>query len=227
MAANDAAIRKRAQIAKANRTMFIWIAIASAIVGAAIVASIFLIQQLIYNEKVLAAKQETISTLDKNLAAVDGLKEEILKLDANAALLSARASDDEQAVQVILDALPSDANSLAFGASLQSKLLDGIDGLTVESIQVDPVQGVESLGDGAEAETTDDGYYAINFSFAVTGTQDALKATLVNLEKSIRTIEVTSVRIEGQSGGLQEMTVTGRGFYQPAVQLDFTQEPVK
>ena len=228
MSSHDTAVRKRAQIAKTNRMMFIWIAAASAIVGVAAVASIFLVQQLIYNEKVLSKKQDTISTLENNLEAVDGLKQEILKLDANSALLSARANDDQQAVRVILDALPSDANSLALGASLQARLLNGIDGLTVESIQVEPVQGVEALNSGSgEATVTDDGFYAIEFSSMVSGGQEALKTALTNLERSIRTIEVTSVRIEGQSGNSQDMLVNGRAFYEPAVELGFSEEPVE
>ncbi|NCS83216.1 hypothetical protein GW746_02245, partial [Candidatus Saccharibacteria bacterium] len=115
MPSTDAAIRKRAQIAKTNRVMFLWIAVSSAVIGVCIVVSIFLAQRLFYNEAVLAKKQETVTTLIKNLAAVDGLKQEIRKLDANAALLAARAKDDDRAVRVVLDALPSEANSLALG----------------------------------------------------------------------------------------------------------------
>src|SRR5690606_31131977 len=110
MAQNDAAVRKRAQITQTNRTMFLWIAVASALIGAGIVVSIFLVQRLVYNEDVLSKKQETVSTLNSNLAAIDGLKQEVRKLDVNSALLSARASDEDQAVRVILDALPSEAN---------------------------------------------------------------------------------------------------------------------
>ena len=145
MPTTDAAIRKRAQIAKTNRIMFLWIAVSSAVIGACIVVSIFLAQRLFYNEAVLAKKQETVTTLNQNLAAVDGLKQEILKLDANSALLAARAKDDDRAIQAVLDALPAEANSLALGASLQNRLLNGIDGLTLQSLQVSPVAGVEVI----------------------------------------------------------------------------------
>jgi len=227
MPANETALRKRAQIAKTNKMVFMWIAIASAVVGAALVAAIFLIQQLVYNEKVLSKKQDTISTLEDNLAAVDGLKGEILKLDANDTLLKARANDEQRAVQVILDALPSDANSLALGASLQKKLLNGIDGLSVEGLQVDPVQGVEVISDGSSyTGTTDDGQLAITFSFTVSGNEAALKQALVNLERSIRIIQVTSLVVEGQAGNEQEMSIEGRAFYEPAVTIELREEKV-
>lgn len=226
---NDASIRKRVQIAKTNKMMFLWIAIASAIVGMAVVVSIFLAQRLVYNEKVLAKKQETITTLEANLDAVDTLKEEILKLDANSALLATRAGGEDQAIQVILDALPSEANSLALGASLQKNLLNGIDGLTLESLSVTPVQGVEVVDDGSvvdESSTTGDGSNSISFSFTVTGDQNATKQALLKLEKSIRTIEIVSLRIDGGLDGTTEMTVDGRAFYEPEKTLELTEEPV-
>ena len=226
---NDASIRKRVQIAKTNKMMFLWIAIASAIVGMAVVVSIFLAQRLVYNEKVLAKKQETITTLEANLDAVDTLKEEILKLDANSALLATRAGGEDQAIQVILDALPSEANSLALGASLQKNLLNGIDGLTLESLSVTPVQGVEVVDDSSvvdESSTTGDGSNSISFSFTVTGDQNATKQALLKLEKSIRTIEIVSLRIDGGSDGITEMTVDGRAFYEPEKTLELTEEPV-
>ncbi len=123
---NDVAVRKRSQIAKANRTMFLWIAAASALVGIAAVVGLFLGQQLFYNEKVLAEKQKTATTLKQNLSAITELKQEILVLDTNTDLAKVRANPNDKALQVILDALPSEANSLALGASLQNKLLVGV-----------------------------------------------------------------------------------------------------
>lgn len=227
MQPNEIAVRKRMQITKTNRMMFLWIAVSSALIGVAIVVSFFLIQRLVYNEAVLAKKQETVSTLDSNIQSVDVLKQEIRKLDVNAALLTSRANDSDQAVQVILDALPSEANSLALGASLQNKLLAGIDGLTIQTLQVDPVMGVEVVSEGEVSGVTgSDGSYQITFSFTVIGSQPVLKQVLENLERSIRTIEVTSLRITGQSSSLQEMSIQGRAFYEPAKTLEFREEAI-
>lgn len=218
MKPNDAAIRKRTQISKANRTMFLWIAAASAVVGAVVVVSIFLAQKLFYNEKVLAAKQDTVTTLAHNNSVVKDLEDEVRVLDTNQALSSVKANDTDQAIQVILDALPSEANSLALGASLQNKLLAGIPGLSIESLQVDPVIGVESLTDDsstAPTDTTGGSDNSITFQFVVHGSDAALKQVLQNLERSIRTIQVTSLKIEIETTG-PKMTVQGKGFYEPA-----------
>lgn len=227
---NDVAIRKRNQIAKANRTMFIWIALASALVGTAAVVSFFLAQQLLYNEKVLSKQQETVSVLKHNNAVVADLQSEILVIDTNQDLAKVKASENDQSLQVILDALPSEANSLALGASLQNKLLSGVPGLQpIQSLQVIPVDGVESSGASTslDAGASEPAENSISFNFSVIGTQDALKQVLENLERSIRTIEVTTLRIENQSNNLLIMTVGGRAFYEPTVKLELTDKAVK
>ncbi len=219
MKPDDVAIRKRNQIAKANRTMFIWIAIASALVGVAVVVGIFLAQQLFYNEKVLIKKQETIDILKQNNAVVEDLKSEIRILDTNSDLAAVKASPDDQALQVILDALPSDANSLALGASLQNKLLTGIPGLQpIQQLQVSAVSDGSDSSSSSSA-SSDAVPNSITFRFTVLGTQDALKQVLENLERSIRTIDVTAVRIENQANGSLAMTVDARAFYEPAFDL--------
>lgn len=229
MKPNDVAIRKRSQISKANRTMFIWIAAASALVGSAVVVSIFLSQKVFFNEKVLIEKQNTVSALEYNNSVAGQLKDEIRILDTNQALISSKANESDQAIQVILDALPSEGNSLALGASLQNRLLAGIPGLTsIESLQVDPIVGVETLTDD---ETTVDatetgGQNEITFSFTVKGNQAAIKTVLQNLERSIRLISVSSIRIETEQGA-QVMTVQAKAFYEPAKNLELTKKEVK
>lgn len=229
--ADEVSLKKRAQISKANRTMFIWIAAASALVGAAAVVSYFMFKILLYEEKVLAVKADTASTLSHNLKVVDDLRTEIKKLDANEALMSIKANETDRALQVILDALPSDANSLALGASLQNKLLVGGNAnVTVESIQVDPVQGVETTDDSgvvdsSPAATTDGSENAIRFQFTVRGTTEGLRGVMNNLERSIRTIKVTTLRISGEPGG-QTMAVEGYAFYQPAKVIELRDQAV-
>lgn len=226
MQPNNAALRKRTQIARANRMMFLWIAIGSVVVGVAIVFAIFLFQKLAYNEKVLAKKDETVNILRANNAIVSDLETQVRVLDTNSALSSAKAKDDDQAIQVILDALPSEANSLALGASLQNKLLAGIPGLTVESLQVDPVIGVEALsGDAVQDASAGDTLNEITFQFTVKGTPDALRAVLTNLERSIRAIDILSLRIEAQEAS-QLMTVQARAFYEPAKTIELRDEVV-
>lgn len=228
MKQDNVALRKRSQIAQASKTMFLWIAIASVLVGTAAVVSIFLAQKLSYNEKVLSAKQKTVSNLDHNLSVVDELKTDVKALDANSALMSVKANTSDQALQVVLDALPSDANSLALGASLQNKLLANIEGsYSLESLQITPVDGVEALLDTSTLDASDTSAQSnqISFNFSVKGDQAALRKVLENIEKSIRTIVVTHLTIETQADSIT-MTVEGHAFYQPAKSIELREETV-
>lgn len=232
MQSKGTAIRKRTQIASANRVMFLWVAGISVVVGVSLVVAVFLVQMLLFNEKVLSAKSQTVSTLDTDNKNVVPLQNNEKVLNTNQALISVKAKPDDQAIQVILDALPSDANSLALGASLQNKLLAGINGLTLDSLQVDPVAGVESLNgdnstvDSSTTSSIPNSQHEITFRFSVKGDEAALKQALVNLESSIRTINITSLKIESQ-GATRMMTIQGRAFYEPAIDLKLTDKVIK
>lgn len=225
------AIRKRTQIAMANRIMFLWVAGVSVLFGFALVASIFLIQILTYNEKVLSTKNTTISNLKNNIANIKEIESQLRVLDTNQALIDSKAQSDDETIQVILDALPSDANSPALGASVQNKLLSGIDNLRILSLQVDPVMGVESTSGGNTvydaSSASPVSQYVITFRFSVSGDETALKKVLTNIEASIRTIDITSLKIEGKGLGSSIMTVQARAFYEPARVLELTEKTVK
>lgn len=229
---NNVAVRKRAQIAGENKTMFIWVAVASVLVGFAVVASVFLFRMIMFNEKVLQAKDQTISNLQADNKAIGTLKDGVRALDANEALISTKANPNDETLQSVLDALPSTANSLALGASLQNKLLI-VPGVTLESLQVDPVVGTETASDVnssnvssiSDQSVSDNNY--ITFTFAVTGTDAGLKKTLINLEKSIRTIDIVSLKVESQGGNQETMTIQALAFYEPAKTLTLTDEVIK
>jgi len=223
------AFRKRTQIAKANRAMLLWVAGVSVLFGIASVITIFLVQMLFFNERVLQEKDKTIATLKLNNTNITALENQVRVLDTNQSLIDSKAKPEDQAIQVILDALPSDANSLALGASIQNKLLAGIDGLTLNALQVDPVVGVESLGSDSIIEATSnttDVQGQITFRLSVIGNQTALKKALTNLESSIRTIDIISLKIENQ-GSTQMMTIQGRAFYEPARVVELKDKTVK
>jgi len=221
------ALRKRAQIATANRIMFLWVAGVSIVFGFALVGAIFLTQMLFFNERVLQEKDRTIAILKTNNENIPELESQILVLDTNKELAALKAVPTDQAIQVILDALPSYANSLALGASLQNKLLAGIPSLVLNSLQVDPVVGIESLtGTNAVKNVLSDTQNEITFRFSVSGDEAALKQVLTNLERSIRTIDVTLIKIENQ-GLTRALSIQARAFFEPARTVQLRDKTVK
>lgn len=230
-------IRKRALIARANRVMFLWVAGISVVVGFAGVASWFLLQQFMFNQKVLSEKSNTISTLNHNLEVIGNVETEVRMLNSNEDLMAARALNTDDAVRVILDALPSEPNALALGNSLQNRLLAGIDGLTIESLQVDPINTVTdeyaddgSAGvaetDAAAGEGSTEFTNVITLRFTVVGTSTALQQLLQQLERSIRVVDITTLTIESR-GSQQALTAEARAFYEPARVLELRKTTVQ
>lgn len=218
--AQDAALRKRQQIAKANRTMFIWVAVTSVVVSISVVVSWILIQKLIFNERVIAKKSEAASVLQENNKAAQKVLDAVRVLNTNDTLRTSLANDESQPVQAILDALPSEPNSSALGSSLQTRLLSG-DGITIESLTVDPIDGVE--GDSSDSGSEDSaGPNEISFRFSVSAARDnpdALVSLLRNIELSIRAINLTSLNVETQGSKLV-LTANGVAYFEPAKTVD-------
>lgn len=227
MAKPTAALRKRQQISRANQMMFLWIAGVSIVVGFSLVLVVFLVQRIWFGEKVINEKLHTVSVLDSNLNVVQSLKDNVRVLNTDENLKSTVLNDTDPPIQSVLDALPAEANSTAMASSLQTKLLSGIDGVTIEALKVDPVAGVEVDSSLASTDTssTDN---AINFTFAVSAlasNQSALHDVLVRIEKSIRPFNIQSLSIESQ-GGRVVMTASGQGYYETQQKVQLTDKVV-
>lgn len=222
-------LRKRQQIRSANRVMFLWIAGVSVVIGVSLVLIVFLAQKIWFGEKVIGEKNKTVSVLDKNLSVVDSLKDNIRVLNNNDALRSTRLNDSDSALQSVLDALPADANSTALASSLQTKLLTGVPGIVVETINVEPVSGVETSDSSTTSGTTSVAPNQIGFTFSVSADSTnypALRQVLERLEKSIRPFNVTNLTVEGQ-GNRVVMTATGVSYYEPAQSVQLQNKVVK
>ncbi len=219
-------LKKRQQIAKSNRTMFLWITGVSVVVGFSVVLMIFLAQGIWYGERVILEKQKTADTLKENLEVVPKLKDSVSLLNTNEDLQSVRLDSNDPALQVILDALPADANSTAMASSLQTRLLSGVSGIIIESLRVEPVSGVED--DGSDSNSSDSEATGIGFSFTIStaDNQDGLRKILQQIERSIRPFTIDTMSIESQ-GGKVTLSADGRGFYEPAQKVQLTDKVVK
>lgn len=213
------AIRKRQQIDSSKKTMFIFVASAAFLAGIALVVSIFLIQQIVFHSKIIIEKQSTFSRLDKNLKTIDELKKNIRVLDTNTALNSIKSSDESNALQTILDALPDNPNADAFGASLKNKFIDTTTGVTIQSLSVSQAgSGGESSG-SAPANT-------VSFTMEVSGPADRLKELLTKFESSIRVIDLKALEIQRNEDRLS-LVVRGVAYYEPAQTVQLENKVVK
>lgn len=241
----DVAIKKYNAIAKANQMMFGAVALASVVAGAAVVGMSFLIQDINFNAKVISKQDETLNNIKKSVESVegsDGLKVKIKGLQTDQNLLASRASDEDNALRVILDALPSDANATAVAASLSEKILK-IDNLTVESMAVEPVvetadasatasasttsSSTTSSSDSQGAEALSEKLKTVKFSFNVTSSSaEVLNEVLLRMERSIRTFKVESFKFEKGKESIS-LNISGVAYYLPIDSLSLISTTVK
>lgn len=216
---------KQRAIDKSKQTMFIWIAATSAIIGICVVVAIFLVQLISYKTNVVSQTKATADTLHQNNRVAHELVNNVVALNADTALGEAKAYDSQEPLAVVLDALPADYNSLALGASLQQKLLDGIGGLTIESIVVDN----GSSDDGSSSSDSKSDSLTVPVTIQVTASNiNAVQEMLQRLERSIRVIDIDSFTIETTDTGYS-VNIEAHAHYQPekSVQLTNKTIPVK
>ena len=220
MAKKEVAIRKRQKIYKANHNIFIVVAIAAFIAGVSLVGATFLIKEIVFNNKVLSEKNNTISALRQNNENVPKLEQDIKVLKTNEALLSSKFKADQDPLTVVLDALPAQVNSTALGSSLKEKLLS-VQGVSIENLAVQNTDSEELVEESAAA----DNRISFTFKISSSGIND-LNLVLRNLERSIRVMHVDNFIIE-QGEEKNWLTVEGHTYYEPMLQASLKSKTVK
>ena len=214
-------LSKRQQISASSKTVFIWVAGASIVAAFSVVAVLFFARQLVFNEKVLAAKATTESNLKSNIKTADALKQNVNLLLSNSSLNAVKTGSDSSNLQVIFDALPSSYDSANFGASLQGVLLNG----NVSSIESLSVTNPDDQGSEAVSQDGATGPQSMPFTIIITGSADQIKTALANMEQSIRPIKITALTIDG--GTPLTARISGETYYDPAVDLSLTTKVIK
>lgn len=214
-------LKKRQQITAANRMVFAWIIAASLVIGICGVFAQFLIRQLAFNNKIYSTLATTSKTLDKNIEAYDGLKSSVVKLVADVNLTALQKGKDSSALQVIIDALPTEENRSALATSMQNEVL-GPAGVSINSFSVtDTAAGTVS---GGTVQGTDASSF--EFAFSIAGSYAQVQQAIKNIERSIRPITITSVDIQGTADKL-EVTIGAVTYYQPSKEIQLKDQEVK
>ena len=193
-------LKKRQQIQSANKTVFLWVTIASALVVIALVLAQFLIKESLYRNKVIGKMMGTNSTLQKNVESYTLLKGEVNKLLLNPELSRLRVEQDDVALQTIIDAMPTSLDRVALATSLQQSVLSR-SGVTVESLSTNANNGgVEVEGTVAEGV---EGAIEIPFTLRVSGSYDQMKKLFEDINNSIRPISVKQIQMTGIGDKMQ------------------------
>lgn len=220
-------LKKRQQIDNASRSMFIWVAIAAVAVSVCVVMAQFLFQKWSYNTRVLNVKYAAADTLKKNIVNAKQLQEAVNNLVSNQDLASVKTNTDDPNTQSVLDALPSKFDPTALGTSLQQAILSR-SGVAIEGITVPSDEGGTSTTttDGGSVPETDATPKEMKFEITVSGSYDKIRNMMLDLERTIRPMKVTSITLNGDDSAMTA-AIAGVTYYQPSKSAQIKQEVVK
>lgn len=197
-------VKKRQQIQQANKAVFIWVAFAGIVVTIAVVLSQFMIKQLLFNLEVIGQQTKTNSTLIQNAEAYTPLRTEVSKLISNKELTELRVnkgSNGDNALQVIIDAMPTSDDRLGLAASVQQSILNK-SGVRIEQLNFPESAVLAPVSATTSATAPVYGVSEVSFTFKANGSYEQLKKMLDDIHLSIRPISVVAIKLSGESSNM-------------------------
>ena len=235
-------IKKRQQITNTRKQVFTWVALAAALVVICLVVGWNLMQRINYQNKVNRDVGKTAQTMHDNVEAVDKLIKNVNALKANAALsLPNLKADDSTVFQVVIDALPTEDDSVALSSSLQNKILSK-SGVTIEQINVDTTESDSSSSSSSNSSGSSSGSSKsgvskaddvqfpvakpITFRVSLVGSFDSVKSALQDIESTIRPITITKLTIDGSDDKLNA-TIEAQTYYSSKVNFKLGKKEIQ
>lgn len=217
--------RKREQIDNIQKQLVMWLALAGSAAVLAIILTMNISQKISYQLKVNSELGKTKETLESNVKAINQIKSSVNALASNDNLnLENIKGDDSTALQVVLDALPTENDQESLGSSLQAKVFSR-SGAALSKFSFDDSSSASastttstgSTSTATAGSTLTQQAQPMGFSATINGNTSGITDTLKNLQNSIRTINVNSMQISGSDNNL-EAKITANAYYSPKVE---------
>jgi hypothetical protein len=180
------------------------------------------IEDIIYNGKVLTELDATSRTLETNISNSKTLKNNIGDLNKNTTLSNLRVDQKDQPMNVVIDSMPSLDDRPSLASSLQKVIL-AKHGASIYSIGVNTSSASTNL---ATSKTTAN-YLPITFDFTLVGSQDAIKATIIDIENTIRPIMITNLILTANGDAEMRAAVTATTYYSPLTNYAMTDKVIE
>lgn len=204
---------KRIQIDKANTTIVIVMSVAAFVIVFSLIASKALLSQMSYQNKVIAAKEKTLTQLEINIDETTKLKKSYDSFVAQPVNILGRsstgtASGDGDNAKITLNALPSEYDFPALITSLE-KLI------SAQQLSIDGITGTDDeVAQSQQEETTSPEAVPMLFQAKVTGNYDNSRKLLEAFQGSIRPFQITRMSFSGSQTDLS-LTLDAQTYYQP------------
>lgn len=218
---------KRLQIDKANTTIVAVTSVAAFVFIFCAVATKTLISQAAYQNKVIGDKRAAVNQLEANVKATNDLQSYYSAFVGTATNVIGGTSAgggerDGTNADIVLDALPSSYDFPALVTSLDKMILD-------QNLKVNSITGTDDeVAQSAQGASADPQAIPMPFEVSVQGSYDSVRGLVNSFERSIRPIQVQTVKISGGADpDSLTMDISAQTFYQPAKSLSITKEVVK
>lgn len=222
--ARTTAFTKRVQIGKANRSTVVITSLAAFVLVFAIIAGRAMISQISYQQRVIDAKKEALSTAQQDLQALDSLKSayaEFVEADPNVlgGSLDGEGELDGDNAGIVLDALPSRYDFPALTSSLEELILS-------QNMSIVSIGGTDEEVTQSDQAGPNPQPIPIPFQVRASGSYNSVQDLVDVFARSIRPFQIQSLEL---SGGEDSMTVSidASTFFQPEKVLSITEEVIE
>lgn len=169
-----------------------------------------LVGDILFNNKVISAKNKVNTTLKQNLDAVPELKTNYERLQ-----------QDGPKTSEILESLPTSADFAPFSATMEA--LSARAGVQLLGITL---EGTNISADGSEPITTASGPQPVNYRLSMTGSYDKLVTVVKNLQLNNRPIRIQTISFSGEEPKiLAEISITT--YYQGLTEIGDVTETIQ
>lgn len=172
-----------------------------------------LVGDILFNNKVISAKNKVNTTLKQNLDALPQLKTNYERLQ-----------QDGPKTSEILEALPSTTDFAPFSATMEA--LSARAGVQLLGVTLEGTTTVVEAGATEAAATTLTGPQPVNYRLSMTGSYDKLVSVVKNLQFNNRPIRIQTVSFSGEEPKiLAEISITT--YYQGLTEIGDVMETLQ
>ena len=215
---------KRGLIDKSNSTIVAVTSGACFIVVFCLVASASLINQLSYQNRIIAADNSALNQLNSDIQATQNLENaynafvgtpiNIIGGNPNGAGIQDGANS-----KIILDALPSTYDYPALATSLESIL-------TNQGVQIESITGTDQSSSQPNQSSSNPSPQPMPFQVIVQGNYASIQNVINAFEHSVRPFQIQTMQLSGDQSQLT-LNIAASTFWQPAKSLNISTEVVK
>lgn len=216
---------KRILIDKTNSRIVIYTSIAAFMVVFTLVASKTLINEAMYQNRVITAKKQAVVQLKTDVQSTSSLvtaykafvstPQNVLGGDPNGT-----GPKDGDNAKVVLDALPSKYDFPALATSLEKVL-------TSQNVQIQSISGTdEEVAQSSDQSSSAPTPVPMPFQVSVTGNYQSIQNLVNAFNSSIRPFQIQTMLISGSENNMT-LTLTAQTYYQPEKVFNVSTKVVK